>query len=176
MQIRIEIAVVKGSHSQKPKFYENHTFGLLNQCVFTLRCCAPPSPNIKLRSDHDCFYVQKVYCLFSYRLEVTYVEFIPLLKMGLDDYEESKRIIKQLEHKSRRVFKCNLLPKRYLLAILSFFGFLNIYASRASLTVAIVAMVTNRTVVDSSGNIITTVKTVIILSSCALTYTFDETL
>ena len=42
MQIRIEIAVVKGSHSQNPKFYQNHTIRLLNQCVFTLRCCAPP--------------------------------------------------------------------------------------------------------------------------------------
>ncbi|XP_057302082.1 sialin-like [Hydractinia symbiolongicarpus] len=40
---------------------------------------------------------------------------------------------------------CSCLPKRYLVAILSFFGFVNVYALRVNLSVALVAMVSNTT-------------------------------
>ena len=62
------------------------------------------------------------------------------------------------KHRGKRVVKCGLLPKRYLLAILSFLGFLNVYALRVNLSVALVAMVSNRTVTDLNDNITITVS------------------
>ncbi|KAL1138561.1 hypothetical protein AAG570_008624, partial [Ranatra chinensis] len=43
------------------------------------------------------------------------------------------------------------LPRRYLVALLSFFGFANIYAMRVNLSVAIVAMTNNRTIITANG-------------------------
>ncbi|RUS84902.1 hypothetical protein EGW08_007312, partial [Elysia chlorotica] len=40
-----------------------------------------------------------------------------------------------------------VLPKRYIIAIMAFLGFANIYALRVNLSVALVAMTTNRSVV-----------------------------
>ena len=79
--------------------------------------------------------------------------------MEFDDKEENETIPKQRKHKRRRLAECDLLSKRYLLAILAFFGFLIVYAARTSLNVAIVAMVSNRTVTDSSRSIVKTVRT-----------------
>ena len=94
--------------------------------------------------------------------------------MESNDSGESQSISKLRKHKGKRIVKCGLLPKRYLLAILSFFGFLNVYALRVNLSVALVAMVSNRTVTDSSGNIIRTVRIFmmnsITLSLCILTH------
>ena len=46
---------------------------------------------------------------------------------------------------------CACLPKRYLVAIMSFFGFVNVYALRVNLSVALVAMVSNTTVKFENG-------------------------
>ena len=73
-----------------------------------------------------------------------------------DDDETNKG--RSREGGCKRVVKCGLLPKRYLLAILSFFGFLNVYALRVNLSVALVAMVSNRTITDASGKVIKTVS------------------
>lgn len=43
------------------------------------------------------------------------------------------------------------LPRRYLVALLSFFGFANIYAMRVNLSVAIVVMTHNRTYISANG-------------------------
>ncbi|XP_014286471.1 sialin isoform X1 [Halyomorpha halys] len=43
------------------------------------------------------------------------------------------------------------LPRRYLVALLSFFGFANIYAMRVNLSVAIVVMAQNRTIILPNG-------------------------
>jgi len=40
---------------------------------------------------------------------------------------------------------CSYLPKRYLVALLSFLGFVNVYSLRVNLSVALVAMVSNKT-------------------------------
>ena len=40
---------------------------------------------------------------------------------------------------------CACIPKRYLVAIMSFFGFVNVYMLRVNLSVALVAMVSNTT-------------------------------
>ena len=47
---------------------------------------------------------------------------------------------------------CKCLPKRYVLALLSFFGFFNVYCLRVDLSVALVAMTTNYTRVRSDGS------------------------
>lgn len=44
-------------------------------------------------------------------------------------------------------------PRRYLIAILAFFGFFNIYSLRVNLSIAIVAMTENRTITHSNGTI-----------------------
>lgn len=46
---------------------------------------------------------------------------------------------------------CSCLPKRYLVAIMSFLGFVNVYALRVNLSVALVAMVSNTTSHYSNG-------------------------
>ncbi|XP_066917804.1 sialin-like [Clytia hemisphaerica] len=46
---------------------------------------------------------------------------------------------------------CACLPKRYLVAIMAFFGFVNVYALRVNLSVAMVAMVSNRTAKYANG-------------------------
>ena len=46
---------------------------------------------------------------------------------------------------------CKCLPKRYVLALLSFLGFFNVYCLRVDLSVALVAMTTNYTRVRSDG-------------------------
>lgn len=47
---------------------------------------------------------------------------------------------------------CQLIPARYQLAILSFFGFANVYMLRVNLSVAIVSMVSGNTTHTSSGD------------------------
>lgn len=64
-----------------------------------------------------------------------------------DPSEETLR-----EHQSKWRVVCHCIPKRYVVAILSFFGFLNVYALRVNLSIALVAMVSNRTIYDSNGN------------------------
>lgn len=43
--------------------------------------------------------------------------------------------------------------KRYLIVLLAFFGFFNVYALRVNLSVAIVAMTENRTIEHSDGSV-----------------------
>jgi len=74
-----------------------------------------------------------------------------------DKNEETPKKNNASKHRSKRVVKCGLMPKRYLLAILSFFGFLNVYALRVNLSVALVAMVSNRTITSTTG---ITIKTI----------------
>ena len=42
--------------------------------------------------------------------------------------------------------------RRYVVVLLAFFGFFNVYSLRVNLSVAIVAMTENRTVFDDNGN------------------------
>ena len=60
-----------------------------------------------------------------------------------------------LESKTPKTEKCDwycpCLPKRYLIAILAFFGMVNTYAMRLDLSVAIIDMVENKTSIDSNG-------------------------
>eukprot|EP00112_Aurelia_sp_Birch-Aquarium-sp1_P023445 Seg699.7 transcript_id=Seg699.7/GoldUCD/mRNA.D3Y31 product="Vesicular glutamate transporter 2" protein_id=Seg699.7/GoldUCD/D3Y31 len=72
--------------------------------------------------------------------------------MDHSDVEESPSEEKQKEYRKKYRVTCHWLPKRYLLAILSFFGFLNVYALRVNLSVALVAMVSNKTMTDALGN------------------------
>lgn len=58
---------------------------------------------------------------------------------------------------------CSCLPKRYLVAILSFFGFVNVYALRVNLSVALVAMVSNTTGHYENGTAYVIVSIVYIL-------------
>lgn len=51
-----------------------------------------------------------------------------------------------------RISKCRCMPKRYVLAILSFFGFFNVYCLRVDLSVALVAMTSNHTRVKYDGS------------------------
>uniref|UniRef100_A0A7M5WSP1 Sialin n=1 Tax=Clytia hemisphaerica TaxID=252671 RepID=A0A7M5WSP1_9CNID len=46
---------------------------------------------------------------------------------------------------------CKCLPKRYVLALLSFFGFFNVYCLRVDLSVTLVAMTSNHTRVRADG-------------------------
>ena len=75
-----------------------------------------------------------------------------------DKNEETPKKSNASKHRSKRIVKCGLMPKRYLLAILSFFGFLNVYALRVNLSVALVAMVSNRTITSTTGSTIKTVS------------------
>ena len=57
---------------------------------------------------------------------------------------------KEVTH-SERTCPCNaiyFLPKRYMVGMLSFLGFANIYAMRVNLSMAIAVMVANQTVVQ----------------------------
>lgn len=45
----------------------------------------------------------------------------------------------------------NCLPKRYMVALLSFLGFVNVYSLRVNLSVALVAMVSNKTRFHPNG-------------------------
>ena len=54
------------------------------------------------------------------------------------------------ETRSEKKCPCNatcILPKRYMVAMLSFLGFANIYAMRVNLSVAVAVMVANHTVI-----------------------------
>ena len=53
------------------------------------------------------------------------------------------------ESRTSKSLLCNRLPKRYLLLLLVFLGFVNIYGLRVNLNVALVAMVNNRTVIKA---------------------------
>lgn len=46
------------------------------------------------------------------------------------------------------------IPKRYLIAILGFLGFANIYALRVNMSVAIVSMTSNKTFRTANGSVI----------------------
>ena len=54
---------------------------------------------------------------------------------------------------SHRNCPCGFLRKRYMVAMLSFLGFANIYAMRVNLSVAIAVMVANQTVVQDGKEI-----------------------
>lgn len=49
------------------------------------------------------------------------------------------------------LMETNWFSKRYLIAFLAFFGFANIYALRVNLSVAIVVMTSNYTIVGPNG-------------------------
>ena len=57
------------------------------------------------------------------------------------------------EPQSHRNCPCGFLRKRYMVAMLSFLGFANIYAMRVNLSVAIAVMVANQTVVQNGNEI-----------------------
>ena len=57
---------------------------------------------------------------------------------------------KDTKPKKRRM-ECHCFPKRYVVALLSFLGFLNVYSLRVNLSVALVAMVSNRTRLNDDG-------------------------
>lgn len=44
-------------------------------------------------------------------------------------------------------------PRRYLLAIMTFFGFFHLYVLRVNMSIAIVAMNSNQTRIDANGSI-----------------------
>ncbi len=50
-------------------------------------------------------------------------------------------------------WKWTSFPRRYLIAIMAFFGFFNIYSLRVNLSIAIVAMTENRTTIHANGTI-----------------------
>ena len=57
---------------------------------------------------------------------------------------------------SQRTCPCSamcFLPKRYMVAMLSFLGFANIYAMRVNLSVAIAVMVANQTVIQDGKEV-----------------------
>lgn len=50
--------------------------------------------------------------------------------------------------------KTDWISKRYLIAVLAFFGFANVYALRVNLSVAIVVMTSNYTVNSPHGSVV----------------------
>ncbi|XP_065056219.1 sialin-like isoform X3 [Rhopilema esculentum] len=76
--------------------------------------------------------------------------------MGHSVIEDSPSEQQTKENSEKWRVKCSWLPKRYLLAILSFLGFLNLYSLRVNLSVALVAMVSNKTITNSSGYVVCT--------------------
>ena len=52
-----------------------------------------------------------------------------------------------------KICPCGFFPKRYMVGMLSFLGFANLYAMRANLSVAIAVMVANQTVVRDGKEI-----------------------
>lgn len=83
--------------------------------------------------------------------------------MGLVDNEEEEALTgKQAENEIYNYEEdshnpeeccCSCIPKRYMVAFLSFLGFVNVYSLRVNLSVAIVAMVTSKTDVYPNGTI-----------------------
>lgn len=64
---------------------------------------------------------------------------------ALYEYEQRDEEESEVYQRKRRKCICMCLPKRYLLAILSFFGGINAYSLRVTLSVGMVAMVSNTT-------------------------------
>ena len=54
---------------------------------------------------------------------------------------------------AHRTCPCGFLPTRYMVAMLSFLGFANIYAMRVNLSIAIAVMVANQTVIQDDKEI-----------------------
>ena len=46
-----------------------------------------------------------------------------------------------------------LLPRRYVVAVMGFFGFFHLYVLRVNLSIAIIAMTANRSSTDSNGTV-----------------------
>ncbi|XP_065056237.1 vesicular glutamate transporter 2.1-like [Rhopilema esculentum] len=76
--------------------------------------------------------------------------------MGHSVIEDSPSEQQMKENGKKWRITCSWLPKRYLLAILSFLGFLNLYLLRVNLSVALVAMVSNKTITTSFGYVVFT--------------------
>lgn len=64
---------------------------------------------------------------------------------ALYEYEQRDEEEGEVYQRKRRKCICMCLPKRYLVAILSFFGGINAYSLRVTLSVGMVAMVSNTT-------------------------------
>ena len=64
---------------------------------------------------------------------------------ALYEYEQRDEEESEVYQRKRRKCICMCLPKRYLVAILSFFGGINAYSLRVTLSVGMVAMVSNTT-------------------------------
>lgn len=56
-------------------------------------------------------------------------------------------------NKELQRYCCHIIPKRYIIAILAMFGFCNVYALRVNLSVALVAMVSNVTVIKDGKKV-----------------------
>lgn len=70
--------------------------------------------------------------------------------LGDDAFKTSPydhQLFGESQNKTKKCGCCSWPPaKRYLVAILSLFGFANVYALRVNLSIALVAMVSNHTV------------------------------
>ena len=91
------------------------------------------------------------------QLKFTSVKFFSLVKNCI------KFIVKMIEMncenvadtldnpKSSKSYCCSRLSRRYLIAVLGYFGFLHVYLLRVNMSFAIVAMTSNNSRVDSNG-------------------------
>ena len=60
----------------------------------------------------------------------------------------------EIEHQENSSARVTGVPKRYILLLMIFIGFVNIYAMRVNLNVALVAMVNNQTITRRGVKII----------------------
>uniref|UniRef100_A0A0P4Y9Z8 Sialin n=1 Tax=Daphnia magna TaxID=35525 RepID=A0A0P4Y9Z8_9CRUS len=72
--------------------------------------------------------------------------------VNIRDTRESAAVSTSLAY-SPPTWTWTSFPRRYLIAVMAFFGFFNIYSLRVNLSIAIVAMTENRTTIHANGTI-----------------------
>ena len=103
---------------------------------------------------------------------------IPLQEMKGDAYDEQLFSSSAMETERSRKGSCNkckctVIPKRYIISFLALLGFFNVYALRVNLSVALVAMVSNSTVIKE-GKMIEVIKVLFFVTICVLLVSYQS--
>lgn len=122
--------LVTADRQQKKMLYQINELAKVASLVFPFATALSGCVSITYTLIYTCFVITNCSCSFFFT------------RLPSNELVESEPLTWRFWRK-----------QRYIVVLLAFFGFFNVYSLRVNLSVAIVAMTENRTVTDADGNV-----------------------